>query len=336
MSDRLVELVRGGLVDEIHRGDLAVVAADGELRFAVGHPRDRIAFWRSSAKPFQAMPLIASGAAARLGLEPEDVALIAASHGGEPIHVERVRSLLERAGHSVADLRCGAHEPLDAVAAHELTRRGEQPSALHNNCSGKHAGMLALADQLDVPFAGYRLPGHPVQLAMTENVARFAGLRPDELVVALDGCGVPCFGISVYRMALAFARLMTPPEDIPGSLSDAAAVVREGMMEAPYLVAGRERLDTDLMRALPRAIVSKGGAGGVQCIGLPGGIGLALKLEDGASPPVPGIAALEALRQLGVLDDAAWSSLAHHARPEIRSVAGERAGEARAVFALER
>ena len=104
-SDRLVELVRGGLVDEIHRGDLAVVAADGELRFRVGHPRDRVAFWRSSAKPFQAMPLIASGAAARLGLEPEDVALMAASHGGEPVHVERVRSLLARTGHRPGELR---------------------------------------------------------------------------------------------------------------------------------------------------------------------------------------------------------------------------------------
>lgn len=334
MSDPLVERVRGTLVDEIHRGDLAVVSADGELRFSVGDPHGKIAFWRSSAKPFQAMPLIASGAAERLGLEPEDIALIAASHGGEPVHVARVETMLDRMGHDAGDLECGAHDPLDEIAARDLVRRGEQPGPVHNNCSGKHAGMLALADQLEVPCAGYRLPDHPVQLAIVENVARFTGLCRDELALGLDGCGVPCFGISVYRMALAFARLMAPPDDVPGPFRDAAAVVRDAMMEAPYLVAGRGRLDTELMRARPRAIVSKEGAGGVRCIGLPGGIGLAVKLADGASAPVPGIAVLEALRQLGVLDDAAWSALGQHARPQTRSVAGERAGEARAIFEL--
>ena len=159
MSAALVELIRSGLVDEIHRGDLAVVSADGELRFAVGDPLHKVAFWRSSAKPFQAMPLIASGAAERLGLASEDIALSAASHGGEPVHVDRVASLLERTGHRIEDLECGAHAPLDAEAARDLERHGEAPTALHNNCSGKHAGLLALADQLGAPIAGYRLPG---------------------------------------------------------------------------------------------------------------------------------------------------------------------------------
>jgi L-asparaginase II len=338
MSAPLVELMRGGLVDEIHRGDLAVVSADGELRFSVGDPVSKIAFWRSSAKPFQAMPLIASGAAARLGLSREDIALMAASHGGEPVHVAAALALLERVGHTPDELECGAHAPLDAGAARALEREGVEPSALHNNCSGKHAGMLALADQLDAPCAGYRRAGHPVQRTILENVARFTGLGPPEIALGLDGCGVPCFGIAVSRMALAFARLMAPPDDLPVLYRDAAEVVREAIMGQPYLIAGRRRIDTDLMQALPGAIVSKGGAGGVQCVGLPGGIGIALKIENGATAAaaggVAGVAALAALRQLGVLDDPAWDALAAHASPEIRSVAGERAGAARAVFEL--
>jgi L-asparaginase II len=338
MSAALVELIRGRLVDEIHRGDLAIASADGELRFSVGDPVRAIAYWRSSAKPFQAMPLIASGAAARLELSAEEIALTAASHNGEPVHVALAASLLEHVGHRVEDLECGAHAPLDAEAAWELARRGVAPSPLHNNCSGKHAGMLALSDELGVPFAGYRRPEHPVQQAMLENVARFTRLEPRQIVLGLDGCGVPCFGISVAHMAIAFARLVEPPDDLPERYRDAAAAVCRAMMSRPYVVAGRNRLDTDLMQRSP-GTVSKGGAGGVQCIGLPGGIGLAVKIEDGAgsasSGDPAGVAALEALRQLGVLDDATWGTLATYAQPEIRSVAGERAGNARAVFELD-
>jgi L-asparaginase II len=340
MSATLVELIRSGLVDEIHRGDLAVVSADGELRFAVGDPLHKVAFWRSSAKPFQALPLIASGGAERLGLASEDIALSAASHGGEPVHVDRAASLLERTGHRIEDLECGAHAPLDAEAARDLERRGEAPTALHNNCSGKHAGLLALADELGAPFAGYRRPGHPVQDAILESVGRFTGLERRQIAIGLDGCGVPCFGISIYRMALAFARLLAPGDEIPGAHRDAAAVVRGAMMQHPYLVAGRRRIDTDLMSQLPGAIVSKGGAGGVQCIGLPGGIGLAVKIEDGAaSAPAggpAGVAVLDALRQLGVLDVATLAALEEHARPVIRSVAGEHAGNAQPAFELRR
>jgi L-asparaginase II len=340
MQRALVELIRGGVVDEIHHGDIAVVAFDGKLRASVGDPRGKIALWRSSAKPFQAMPLIARGAAARLGVTREEIALTAASHGGEPMHVALATALLERAGHRSDDLECGAHAPLDAASARALERAGVEPSALHNNCSGKHAGMLALADDLGAPFSGYRLPAHPVQVGIAETVVRFSGAGPDEITLALDGCGVPSFGISVYRMALAFARLMAPPPGIPDEYRDAARVVREAMMAHPYLVAGRDRLDTDLMQALPGALVSKGGAGGVQCIGLPGGIGVALKIEDGAASAQPGgpagVAALEALRQLGVLGEAAGDVLARHAAPAVRSVAGERAGELRPAFELSR
>ena len=337
MSAPLVEVTRGAIVDELHRGDIAVVAADGEPRRSVGDPRARVAYWRSSAKPFQAMVIVASGAAERFGFAPEDIALAAASHSGEPVHVARVKAMLERIGCSADDLACGAHAPFDAESARALARAGEEPTALHSNCSGKHAGMLAIAEQLGVAHEGYRSPAHPVQQLMLDNVARFSGVPRDEIVLGVDGCGVPCFGTSVSAMAYAFARLMVPDAGIPEPYARAASVVREAMMAHPYLVAGRGRLDTDLMEAAPGALVSKVGAGGVQCVGLRAGLGLAIKTEAGGastSTPPAGVAALAALRQMGELDPPALAVLATHARPGITTVAGEPAGEVRPVFTL--
>lgn len=338
MTAPLVEVTRGPMVDELHRGDIAVVSSDGELVHSVGEPRARLAYWRSSAKPFQTMAVIASGATERFGFSPEDIALTASSHSGERVHVERVSALLGRIGCGVEDLRCGAHLPFDAESAHALLRSGEEPSALHSNCSGKHAGMLALALQLGATRDGYRRLEHPVQQLMLDNVARFSGVPRDEIVVGTDGCGVPCFGTSVYDMAYAFARLMAPDAGLPAPYTTAAPVVREAMMAHPYLVAGRDRLDTDLMRAAPAALVSKVGAGGVQCFGLRGGLGVAVKMEAGgagtSSPPPAGVAALEVLRQLRVLDAADLAALEMHASPRVTTVAGEPAGVMRATFDL--
>jgi L-asparaginase II len=338
VSAPLVESTRGALIDDVHRGDLAVVAANGVLIYSVGDPRGKLAFWRSSAKPFQAVPFIATGAADRFGLSTEEVALSAASHGGEPEHVARVAALLARIGCTVDDLECGAHPPLDPDSARALERAGDEPTALHNNCSGQHTGMLALAEHLGEPRAGYRRHEHPVQGHMVAGVSLFSGVAADEIEIGIDGCGVPCFGTSIYHAALAYARLMAPEGTTAEPATEAAHVVREAMMAHPYLVAGRARLDTDLMQALPGQLLSKGGAGGVQCVGIPGGIGIALKVEDGASPIGPGrptgVAMIEALRQLGAIRNPEVELLAAHARPRIETVSGELAGSARATFTL--
>jgi L-asparaginase II len=340
MSAPLSEQIRGAIVDSIHRGDLAVVAADGRMLYSVGDPTHKVAFWRSAAKPFQAMPFVASGAAERFGFTSDDIALVAASHGGEQIHVDRAASMLERVGFRIDDLACGAHLPLDPESAQLLTRSDRPATALHNNCSGKHIGMLALAEFLGEPHGGYRFAENPVQIAILENIARFSGVAVQDVAVGLDGCGVPTFGTSVYAMALAFARLMVPEGHVSEPFAEAAARVREAMLDHPYLVAGRNRTDTDLMQTVPGKLLSKGGAGGVQCVGLRGGIGIAVKVEDGAgvaSPGQPaGVAALDALRQLGELDEDALRTLARHARPQIETVAGEIAGEGRPVFTLSK
>jgi L-asparaginase II len=338
MSEVLTESLRGGVVDELHRGVIAVVSAEGALLHAVGDPRAKIAFWRSAAKPFQAIPFVASGAAERFGCSTDDIALVTASHGGEPLHVDRAAAMLARVGFTVDDLACGAALPLDPEAAHLLERSDTPPTALHNTCSANHIAMLALTELLGEPHGGYRFPEHPVQRANLETVGSFTGLDPDGIPLGLDGCGIPCYGTSVFHLALAYARLMTPEPWVEGPAATAADAVREAMLDHPYLVAGRLRFDTELMQAAPGRLLAKAGAGGVQCIGLRGGIGIAVKIEDGASVTAPGqpagVAALEVLRLLGELDDATLGELARHARPAVETVAGERAGDVRPAFAL--
>lgn len=338
MSAPLVELVRGDLVEAVHRGDIAVVDVAGTLVASVGET-STVAYWRSAAKPFQVMPAVSGGALARWDLGVEDVALMAGSHSGELIHVQRVGALLERMGCSADDLGCGIHPPLDAVSAAALNRTGAEPDVRHNNCSGNHAGMLALALQLGVDSAGYPSPDHPVQQEILRNVARFTGLATDQIALGVDGCEAPCYGISVYHMALAYARLMQP-DGIEEPQSSAARTVRDAMLAKPYLVGGRGRFDTDLMDVAGGRVLAKGGAGGVECLGLAEGIGVAVKVADGTSGPSPArpgsVAAIEVLCQLGVLDPTAVEALGEHARPRLRTWSGHEVGHARPVFALSR
>lgn len=336
MSEVLVEVIRGPLVDTIHRGDLAVVDADGALVAAVGSPH-KVAYMRSSAKPFQAMCAVYSGAAEHWSFSSEDIALIAGSHNGEPAHTERARRLLERIGLQPRDLACGVHPPLDVETARDLQERGRMPSVFENNCSGKHIGMLALALQLGAKTEGYESVEHPVQREVLQNVARFAKLDPDDIPIAVDGCGVPCFGLSLYRMAWAFARLLKP-QGMEPDREQAAAVVASSMTAHPYLVAGRNRLDTALMEVGRGKLLAKGGAGGVQCVATTSGLGLAVKVEDGAEGPVSprpaGLSIIEALRQMKVLDEPQIELLGDHGRRTFKSLSGRETGHARVVFQI--
>ncbi len=339
MSEPLVEVVRGPLVEAVHRGTIAVVDASGTLLAFVGDPRRKITYLRSAAKPFQSMPLVLSGATSRYDLAPTDLAIACASHNGEPGHVEQVSSLLDRLQVDAAQLACGIHPPLLPAAAHELERQGKAPGVLHNNCSGLHAGMLGLAGQLGVSASGYNLSGHAVQAAIVETIARFAGLQPSDVVIGEDDCAAPCHGISVYHMAVAYARLMLPEGRFDDETVAAARTIRETMAGNAWLIAGSGRLDTDVMEAGAGSIVAKGGASGVQCMGIQGGIGIALKIEDGASgPAAPGqptaATTIEVLRQLGILDPAGSEALSRHARPSLRDRHGRETGWARPVFEL--
>ncbi len=251
---------------------------------------------RSSAKPFQAMPLVLSGVADALGLTDEELAVACASHNAEEPHLAAVRSILEKTQLSEEDLQNGAHPPIYAPAAAELARSGEEPRTIHGNCSGKHAGMLAVCVHKGWETESYRDPDHPLQLWILEIVARVCDLERDEILLGGDGCGVPSYGMLLKNLATGFARLATG-ENLPDDLAGAAQRIRGVMQQHPYMVAGTERFDTAVMRGT--GLVSKSGAEAVFAAASPEGWGLALKISDGTSRALRP-AALAALARRGV------------------------------------
>jgi L-asparaginase II len=274
----LVALRRGMLVESVHRGRVAVCDAEGEILEAVGDP-DGYLYARSSAKPFQALPLVLSGAADALGLTDEEIAVACASHSGEEPHLRAVHSILEKAGLSERDLQNGAHPPLYDPAALELACNGEKPKNIHGNCSGKHAGMLAVCVHEGWATGGYRNPEHPLQLWILQIVARVCRIETDEILLGGDGCGLPTFGLPLKALATGFARLATGA--LPDDLAEAASNVRRAMREHPYMVAGTGRFDTAVMSTTN--LVCKSGAEMVFGAGSGEGWGLALKISDGGA-----------------------------------------------------
>ncbi|HEU5131664.1 MAG TPA: asparaginase, partial [Pyrinomonadaceae bacterium] len=210
IAEPLVEVTRGSITESRHRGHIVVVDPDGNIVASLGAP-EYVTYLRSSAKPFQALPLLTSGAAEKFGFTDREVALACGSHNGEPIHTEIAASMLQKIGLGIEALHCGAHEPYGAEAALELRTRGEQPNALHNNCSGKHVGMLATALHLGASIDNYESAENPVQKAIADAVSQFSGVEVTDMAVGVDGCAVPAFGITMKAMALAYARLVSPP-----------------------------------------------------------------------------------------------------------------------------
>src|SRR6185369_10147036 len=196
----LVEVKRGAITESRHRGHIVAVEPGGNIIASLGAPHN-VTFPRSSAKPFQALPLLLTGAAERFGFTDEEVALACASHNGEPIHTKIVASMLKKIGLGPEALNCGVHEPYSPTAAAHLKASGESPNVLHNNCSGKHAGMLAVAKHLGAPLETYNLPENPVQLAVGHAISQFSGIAVEDMAVGIDGCGVPVFGITMKDMA---------------------------------------------------------------------------------------------------------------------------------------
>ena len=341
VAEPLVEVKRGSITESRHRGHIVVVDPEGNIIASLGAP-ENVTYLRSSAKPFQALPLLTSGAAENFGFTDREVALACGSHNGEPIHTELVASMLGKIGLGPEALHCGAHEPYGVEAALELRTRGEQPNALHNNCSGKHAGMLALALHLGAPIDNYERPENPVQKAIAEAVSQFSGVAVTDMAVGVDGCAVPAFGITGKAMALAYARLVSPPANFDKKTRDACERIVRVMSAYPELIGGTsDRLDTELMRAAPRRLVSKGGAEGVYTAGIrpsedwPQGLGIALKFEDGDDKRARPTVVIESLRQLGVLRDESLEAMAKYAFFPVKNRRGDLVGEITASFDLK-
>ena len=309
---------RGERVESEHRVAYAVADAAGRLLEAAGDV-GRAVFPRSAIKPLQALALVESGAADRFAVSEQELALACASHSGEPEHVALVRAWLARLGLDASALECGAHPPLHAEAAQPLAAQGRPPERVHNNCSGKHAGMITVARHLGAPIAGYSRADHPVQRLIADNLCAMTGLA--ELPApAIDGCGVPTWPIPLGRLAAAMARF-SDPDGLPATRADACARLRAAMLAHPHLVAGTDRACTEIMTVAPHLLV-KTGAEGVYAACLPERrLGLVLKVEDGAARAAP-VALLALLEALGVLDRRAAAALAARMRPELRNHAG--------------
>lgn len=341
-SALLVEVRRGEVVESRHRGHIAVLDGDARLLASLGDP-DAVTFMRSSAKFHQAIPLITSGAAERFHLTDKEIAVACGSHSGQDLHAETVAGILQKIGLDASALKCGAHEPFDAQTAREMRERGEEPDALRNNCSGKHAAMLALAKSLGAPTDSYFQLEHPVQQAALRTVARFSDVASEKIPLGIDGCGVPVFALPVRAMALMFARLVAPPEEFDADTREACARIVRAVTAYPEMVGGtRERFDTGIMRAAGGRLVSKVGAEGVYTAGVspceewPRGLGIAFKIEDGEDRRARPTVAVETLRQLGVLRDGALDAAAPYANFPINNRRGETVGLVRPAFTLKR
>ena len=289
------------------------------------------------------MPLLEYGGLEEYELSGEEIALTCGSHGGEAIHVSTAAALLRKGEFDEEDMLCGAHTPYDEKAAADLRASGEEPSPLHNNCSGKHAGMLLATQLMDVSSSRYIDPDHPLQVLMRSTLAEYAGVQSDEIPIAIDGCGVPAFFLSLYRTAFAYARLMSASDG-------AAAQVVDAMTSFPYYVGGAWTITTPLMEAFGGELLAKEGAEGFYAIGIAPSlgselterlkldddvaVGVALKIDDGSMTRGRNPVIVRTLEQLG-LDVAARPALQRYRDWPLRNVVGNLVGEVRAEFELE-
>lgn len=322
---RLAEVRRGEIVEGVIRGHLVFVDERGVLSRQLGNP-GTVSTLRSASKPFQTASFVASGTVDAFHLGSDSVAIGCASHQGEPGHVAAAQRILATAGLDESALRCGIHLPSNPDAAAELLRSGGTPTQLHNNCSGKHAAMLATCVHRDWPRDSYLKRDHPLQIEIAERLGGYANLDPAEMPYGIDGCGLPSFGLSLQDFAGALVR---------GTRSDPAIQRCQGAMaEHPWLVGGTTSFDTALIGAAGNRLVSKGGAAAIfGAVARDGSWALVIKLEAGAAVGLPQIA-LRSLQQLGALDDPLPESLAKLVDEPVTNWVGTAVGEIRPVFQL--
>ncbi len=338
-----MELTRGGIVESIHHGAVAVADPSGAL-YAWWGDAQAVTFLRSSAKPFQALPILESGAADHYQLSLEQIAVICSSHSGTDEHVRTVSSIQERVGFSEADLQCGIHPPLHRETASRLQEQGLEPTPNHHNCSGKHTGMLMLASFLGESLEDYLDPQHPVQVRILQTFAEMCGLDPEAVVVGIDGCSAPVFAVPLVAAATAFARLMDP-SGLTNERSEACRGVVTAMTSHPYMVTGPDRFDTRLMEVTAGRVLAKGGAEAYQGLGIRAGVirsdapalGVAIKIADGdrADRARP-VVALSVLEDLGVLSDEERKALAEFGPRELTNYRDLTVGQLRTCFHLQR
>ena len=323
-GEPFVAVDRGGLVESVHNVAACAVDRNGKTIFSLGEI-DVPVLLRSTAKPFIAAAAVREGVVERFGLEPHEIAIMAASHNGEPFHADAVRSILRKIGEPEDALLCGPHPPYDERAAAALRRSGEAFTSVHNNCSGKHAGILALTALLGASEAGYLEPGHAAQRLILALCARLSDVRVEEMPLAVDGCGIPVYAVPLRNAALSYARLATL-EGIGERDAGALRTVRDAMIANPAYVAGTGDFDTVLMQSGGGNLLAKSGAEGLHGTAvLRQGAGVVLKVADGNARAVPP-AMLAILDRLGFLDGTDARALEPFANVPVYNRAGRLVG----------
>lgn len=347
----LFEATRGDIVESVHYGSIAVADSNGKLIASIGDPHT-VAFLRSSAKPFQALPFVERGGVERFHFTPRELSIACASHEGSDLHVETVREMQRKAGIQESRLQCGAHLPGDANALKDLILKGQPPTPIRNNCSGKHTAMLAHAKMRGLPLDNYLDIEHPIQQDILASFSDLCLIPSEEIHLGIDGCSAPNFAIPLYNAALGMARFCDPRE-LSETRADACRRIITAMTTHPEMVSGEGEFDCELMKAGEGKILCKRGAEGYQIVGLmPGvlgkdspGVGITFKVSDGdasrmnadfeLSVRVRPAVTLEILRQLGVLSSKQEQSLGRFG--PVKSILNHRGivtGKTRPVFNL--
>ncbi len=327
--EAFVEVERGDRLESRHRVHGLAVTQNGDILARVGNP-DLWTYFRSSAKPFQALAVLESGAAEAFDFDEREIAVICSSHAGEDFHIETVRGILKKIGLGEKNLQCGFHPPLDQAAREAFFREGRQPSPIYNNCSGKHAGMLSVCRYKGWPLDNYMEPDHPLQQEILRIVARYSGLAPGAIHTGVDGCGVPVFYLSLEHMAKMYGRFFS--ED-----RKEAQIISQAMRNNPEMVGGTRRFDSVFMRELKGKVVCKGGSEGLEASAFLGEepVAIVLKVEDGNERASwPGL--IEFYAQMGLIAGEDLSRLDAFWHPPVKNVAGKIVGRIYANFTVAR
>lgn len=331
MSEKVLYYTRAGHIENIHRGDVAAVNCAGEIVHSVGDAHLPM-FWRSAAKPFQALPFVKNGGLEKYNISEEELAVLVSSHSGEENHVALVRGILKKLGLDETVLDCGVLRPLNGKAYKKLLLSGEPITAVHNQCSGKHSQIIALAIMLGVPVEGYIRPEHPAQKLIFQHVAMASKVPEEKLEIGIDGCGVPVFYLPLYNMALAYARLSTPKLGDWNDYEVAATKIRNAMSNYPQVVSGTGRIDLAVPEITKGRIIAKIGSDAVYCLAVKDeNLGIAFKLEDGGFAAVTPMV-IAVLKKFELLTKEEADELDKRFPPTLKNHRGEVIGTVETAF----
>ena len=331
MSEIVLHYTRAGHVENIHRGDMAAVNCKGEVVASIGNAK-LLMFWRSAAKPFQALPFVKNGGLERYNITEEELALLVSSHSGEENHVKLVRGILSKLGLDESVLDCGVVRPMSGKAFKKIIAAGEKVLPVHNPCSGKHSQIIALSMMLGIDYKGYIRPDHEAQNVIYNQVAMAARIQEEKLEIGIDGCGVPVFYLPIYNMSLAYARLSTPKLGDWGEYEVAATKIRNAMSKYPQVVSGNGRIDLAVSEVTNGRIIAKIGSDAVYCLAVKDGdLGITFKIEDGSYSAVTPMT-IAVLKHLDLLTKDESAELDKIFPPVLKNHRGEVIGTIEAVF----